>query len=241
MRATALSYCSRLSDAETFSRMSQGETYRRGTARAGVVCAVMDGATWTWLQEWVSVHRADAVRMLDFPHAAQHLALVGAATSGAGSAAATAWLDVQCHTLKHETHGGPHPCRQARGETRCCGIWKTRREQIAYARFTARGHPIGSGMVESANKLVVEAQLKGERHALGTGTGEPDGGIGGRWRAGSGGMKAGRRGGGTELRRARPVAAQCHTPHPHDRWWPARRCLPHPSLPCRCRPYNGTR
>ena len=36
-----------------------------------------------------------------------------------------------------------------------------RREQIRYAEFLAAGYPIGSGAVESANKLVVEARLKG--------------------------------------------------------------------------------
>jgi hypothetical protein len=36
-----------------------------------------------------------------------------------------------------------------------------RREHIDYARFQALGYPIGSGSVESANKLVVEARLKG--------------------------------------------------------------------------------
>jgi hypothetical protein len=36
-----------------------------------------------------------------------------------------------------------------------------RREQIKYAEFQAMGYPIGSGAVESANKLVVEARLKG--------------------------------------------------------------------------------
>jgi hypothetical protein len=30
-----------------------------------------------------------------------------------------------------------------------------------YARFQALGYPIGSGSVESANKLVVEARMKG--------------------------------------------------------------------------------
>jgi hypothetical protein len=33
--------------------------------------------------------------------------------------------------------------------------------QMAYPHFQAAGWPIGSGMVESANKLVVEARLKG--------------------------------------------------------------------------------
>jgi hypothetical protein len=32
---------------------------------------------------------------------------------------------------------------------------------MAYDRFIEAGYPIGSGMVESANKLVVEARLKG--------------------------------------------------------------------------------
>ena len=36
-----------------------------------------------------------------------------------------------------------------------------RRAQIRYAEFRAQGYPIGSGAVESANKLVVEARLKG--------------------------------------------------------------------------------
>jgi hypothetical protein len=36
-----------------------------------------------------------------------------------------------------------------------------RREHMDYARFQALGYPIGSGSVESANKLVVEARLKG--------------------------------------------------------------------------------
>jgi hypothetical protein len=34
-------------------------------------------------------------------------------------------------------------------------------DQIQYASFRAQGLPIGSGIVESANKLVVEARLKG--------------------------------------------------------------------------------
>jgi len=36
-----------------------------------------------------------------------------------------------------------------------------RRPQLAYAEFQAAGYPIGSGAVESGNKIVVEARLKG--------------------------------------------------------------------------------
>ena len=37
----------------------------------------------------------------------------------------------------------------------------TRTAQMQYPTYQAAGWPIGSGMVESANKLVVEARLKG--------------------------------------------------------------------------------
>ncbi|MEI7557200.1 hypothetical protein [Candidatus Chlorohelix sp.] len=36
-----------------------------------------------------------------------------------------------------------------------------RQAQICYAEFKAAGYPVGSGAVESANKVVVEARLKG--------------------------------------------------------------------------------
>ena len=38
---------------------------------------------------------------------------------------------------------------------------ETRMAQLQYPQFAADGWPIGSGMVESANKLVVEDRLKG--------------------------------------------------------------------------------
>jgi len=37
----------------------------------------------------------------------------------------------------------------------------TRRAQLRYLAFVEAGYPIGSGCVESANKLLVEARLKG--------------------------------------------------------------------------------
>ena len=38
---------------------------------------------------------------------------------------------------------------------------RKREELMQYPQFRRQGWPIGSGMVESANKLVVEARLKG--------------------------------------------------------------------------------
>ncbi len=60
---------SRLADAERFLEASLVETHRRGLERAAEVCAVQDGAQWR--PRLVDYQRADAVRILDFAHAAE--------------------------------------------------------------------------------------------------------------------------------------------------------------------------
>lgn len=171
IRTTALSYFSRLTDAETVRERARGELYRRGTAAAPAVCAVQDGADWQ--PRCVDHRRPDAVRILDFPHALEHLATVGRAVFGSGTAGLSDWLGRQAHTFKH---GDPDQVLAAvrtldlttavdpdaaRHQAEALAYFEKRRAQIAYADFRARGYPIGSGAVESANKLVVEARLKG--------------------------------------------------------------------------------
>jgi hypothetical protein len=168
--ARAVSYWSRLADADRFIELAQLETWRRGTRRAGVVCAVADGAPW--IQRVWDWRCPAAVRILDFPHAAEHLAIAAHAAFGAGTAAVSAWLGTQLHDLKHQDPDTVLAALRALGEQTAepaaqascrevLGYLEARRPQIAYAMFQAQGYPIGSGMVESANKLVVEARLKG--------------------------------------------------------------------------------
>ena len=175
VHARDLSYFSRTADHRSFGRLAGVETHRRGTEGAGKVCAVVDGAEWQ--QSFIDLHRPDAVRILDWCHGAEHLARAGQAAYGAGTAAASEWLGIQLRQLKH---GEPEDVLRnlralwrdiAEGEETEGGAAKTvkgsleylekRREQIRYAEFQANGYPIGSGAVESANKLLVEARLKG--------------------------------------------------------------------------------
>jgi len=166
-----LSYFSRLTDAQRFGRLASLELHRRGTDRASVVCAVNDGAEW--ITHFVTWQCPGAVQILDFPHAAEHLATAARAVYGDGSSSAAEWLGVQLHELRH---GNPDqvlsalrelPVEQAAVTTTATeerdgalAYLQKRRAQIAYADFSALGYPIGSGSVESANKLVVEARLK---------------------------------------------------------------------------------
>ncbi len=97
-KAKALSYLSRMQDAETFTRMATGELHRRGTFAASQVAAVADGAGWC--QSFVDYHLPNAVRVLDFPHALQYLSQASQAVFGAGTAACSEWLGVQTQTLR---------------------------------------------------------------------------------------------------------------------------------------------
>jgi hypothetical protein len=163
----ALSYFSRLTDADTFGRLALIETQRRGTESAGAVAAVNDGAEW--VQGFIDRHRPDAVRILDFPHAAQRLAPIAQAVWGAQSEAATQWVAEQTKRLKE--HGPAdllttiaalleaHP--EAEGLAEHVGYLQKREGQMQYPTYRAQGLPIGSGPVESANKRVVERRLKG--------------------------------------------------------------------------------
>ena len=162
-----LSYFSRLADADTFGRLALVETHRRGTESAGEVAAVTDGAEW--VQGFTDLHRPDAVRILDFPHAAQRLAPIAQAVWGTASAAAATWVVERTKQLKEhgpaallteiEALGQAHP--EAEGLAEHAGYLQKREEQMQYPTYRTQGLPIGSGPVESANKLVVEARLKG--------------------------------------------------------------------------------
>lgn len=171
-KVEALSYLSRLQSAETFTRTATGELHRRGTFGASLVAAVADGAVWC--QSFVDYHLPNAVRVLDFTHAQQYLIQASQAVFGPGTAACSDWLGVQTQTLRHgdpqavlaavaalpvETAHDPKEATKTR--SRVHAYLANRSSHITYADFVAQGLPIGSGVVESANKLLVEARLKG--------------------------------------------------------------------------------
>ena len=177
VHSTELSYFSRLSDHETFSRLATVETQRRGTETAGIVCAVNDGAEWE--QGFVDDHRPDAVRILDWGHGAEHVSEVGRAVFGRETPGATTWRTEHLTELKTgdparvladlrqlcaDLTTGAQPGGEAdalKVVTTNLEYFAKRRDQICYAAFVQAGYPIGSGAVESGNKLLVEARLKG--------------------------------------------------------------------------------
>jgi len=167
VHASELSYFSRLMEAEEFGRAALGETHHRGLETAAQVVAITDGAVWE--QGFIDYHREDAARVLDFPHAAEYVAEIGKAVWGEGTETTQEWLDEQLHTLKHE--GPTDVLSELRSLTqnhpeqpelcKSLSYLEKREDQMQYPLCLEQGWPIGSGAVESANKLVVEARLKG--------------------------------------------------------------------------------
>ena len=162
-----ISYFSRLVNAKCFEHLSLVEIQRRGLEHCRQVAAVMDGADW--LQSFVDYHCPQAVRILDFPHAAQRITQVGQTLLGEGTPQASQWIGERLHQLKHQ---GPDPLldelRQLQAQhpelnllSENLAYLEKRVQQMNYPHFQQQGWPIGSGMVESGNKLVVEARLKG--------------------------------------------------------------------------------
>jgi hypothetical protein len=163
-----LTYFSRHGSADTFIRQATLPTHERGTRRADTVAAVMDGASW--LQELISEQCPHAIRILDFPHAAGYLHTAAHAAFGAESPEAAQWLDEWVPRFKTgepdeiltSLRALPTPTAEAAtAKGTAIRYLGSRKEQIRYADFQQQGVPIGSGIVESAGKLVVEARMKG--------------------------------------------------------------------------------
>lgn len=167
VHTTSLSYFSRRTDSMTFGELATFELHRRGIEGARRVGAVVDGALWC--QSFVDLHYPAAVRILDFAHAAEYLTAIAQTTGVDGPLLSPAQLVELRHALKHTGPAAVMPQLRTLVATQPTNVelasalayLETRVAQLQYPVFIAEGWPIGSGMVESANKLVVEDRLKG--------------------------------------------------------------------------------
>ena len=173
------SYAARWEAAAQFGQTLTLEAQRRGLDEAGVVVSPNDGAEW--IQGNLDLVAPQAIRILDFPHAVEHLGALAALVYGEGSAEASAWVTAQRAALRDRGADALLPALaacQARGPCasalvdaegrtpadrlrREVAYFTSRAAQLAYPAFRQRGYPIGSGMVESGHKVVIGPRFKG--------------------------------------------------------------------------------
>jgi hypothetical protein len=166
-------FCTGLEHVEDFLPRLYREAVRAGFGR-GVRQVVLlgDGATWILprLETLFTQPGVEVIAIVDFFHAAEHLAEVATALYGPGTLQARTWLAVQQHALLHQ---GPAPLLETLAA--CTGLdepvadavrrnrdyFMTRATCLDYPRFIARHLPIGSGAVESACKTLITQREKG--------------------------------------------------------------------------------
>jgi len=147
--------------------------HRLGAARAKAVSFVSDGAPWIWNRlDWV-IGRAGldpkrVERVLDCCHAVHHVSLALQAL-GLPEAERTATY----RALRHQLRAGRSRevvatlRRMAQAQPFDSAVWAEieyldkHEAHLRYDWFGYRGHPLGSGAVESAIRRVINLRLKG--------------------------------------------------------------------------------
>ena len=147
--------------------------HRLGAARAKAVSFVSDGAPWIrnrwdWVIGRAGLDPKRVERVLDFYHAAHHVSLALQAL-GLPEAQRTATY----RTLRHQLRAGRSRevvaalRRMAQAQPFDSGVWveieylDKHEAHLRYDWFGYRGHPLGSGAVESAIRRVINLRLKG--------------------------------------------------------------------------------
>jgi hypothetical protein len=131
------------------------------------LCVVADGADWIWNR--VQELFPDAKQVMDFYHCSEYLHKVAAAQYGKGSEKALEWVYATLVrlSLSEETQviAGLKRMKPASGEARklidnAIEHLTKHSGRLDYASARRGGYHIGSGAMESANKMICHGRLK---------------------------------------------------------------------------------
>jgi hypothetical protein len=168
------SVCAGLEAAAAFWWRLYCEARRRGLGAAPVALIVVlgDGADWIWhaAARFLALQGVELVEIVDIYHAWEHLWTVANAVFGTGSAAAAAWVTPLKRPLEHDgvapvlaalSACEPTGADAAEAVRKAQQYFTDQAARMDYPRFVARQLPIGSGVIESANKTLITAREKG--------------------------------------------------------------------------------
>jgi hypothetical protein len=134
------------------------------------VVTIADGAKDNWSYLSLLPEGREGYQIVDFFHAAEHLADAMVAVHGEGTVRFRREFEKHRHILRHESEGVEMVIRHLRylvskhrRNKRLVGVLKyfrNRRHRMRYATFARKHLPIGSGIVEAACKTLVTQRLK---------------------------------------------------------------------------------
>jgi len=131
------------------------------------LCVVADGAAWIWNR--IEQLFPSARQVLDYYHCSEHLHELAAAQYGKGTPKAQEWVDASLVRLflKQKSHviAGIKRMKPASAEAaklirQTAAYLKKHSKRLDYGPLRRGGYHIGSGAIESANKLICHVRLK---------------------------------------------------------------------------------
>jgi hypothetical protein len=161
LRTKNMRYFCDISEAEEFGKLLWATGCRLNADLSPVLIFLGDGAIWIW--NLVSQYYPQAVQILDWFHAEEHLEGVAAAAF-TDPAERTAWLEPVTQALWDGQVEDVILACQALAPTclkaaQAANYFANNMERMRYDRFRAAGYMIGSGTIESACKQIVTHRL----------------------------------------------------------------------------------
>jgi hypothetical protein len=160
-------YVASFEPAADFGGLLRAEAFARGMAAAQQIVFIGDGAAWVW--ELARVNFPQAICILDFYHACEHLGTLAESLYGAGTHKSRSRSKRWRSLLKEDRIDAivsrakaDLPMEAAARETaeKQLAYFEKNRERMLYATFRAKGFFIGSGIVEAGCKTVVAKRVK---------------------------------------------------------------------------------
>ena len=164
IEAKEITYYCDILPAQGFGELMWASGFQRGAMSARELVFVGDGAEWIW--NLVQEHYPQAVQIVDWFHAVEHLTEVAREIPGEHSAQAW-WGEVRgllwagevqevirrCESLANDSQGGQEARRAAQ-------YFRKHEKRMAYKEFREKGYQIGSGTVESECKQMGIGRMK---------------------------------------------------------------------------------
>ena len=160
-------YLAAIVSAEQFGPLLRAEALRRGIAKAKAVVFLGDGAVWVW--KLARLNFPNAVCILDYYHACEHLNLLSATLDGEGSPLAKRryrqWRKALlknriAQVIAQAKADLPTRAQSRKWAQKQIAYFERNRSRMEYQTFRQAGYFIGSGVVEAGCKTVVGQRLK---------------------------------------------------------------------------------
>jgi uncharacterized protein UPF0236 len=162
-------YCATLARSNVFGKSLKTLSAFAGEPLCRNVAVVADGSDWIWQES--GKHFTMHTHILDFFHVTEHLWAFARARFAANVAEATEWIELQKERLLNHDNGAAEMIEDIRKwEPELSNAIEVRRitlayllkyqKQMRYKEFASRGLPIGSGVMESSCRWVVQQRMK---------------------------------------------------------------------------------